>query len=198
MKISQELFYEDWLGPLKIKAFRQLKVGGVLTERRLAKYIGVSHVTASAILGCFAKDHIAVSKRVGRANLWSLNPDSYGYQVLDGILSNLEKIAGPKESLKHVMKDLLLLPLIQTMILFGSVIDGTERDESDIDLAVILRRGAKEDNAALQDELAQATEACFRLFGKRLSPYVMTEQSWAKKKNSSLGKAIQSGEKVTL
>ena len=46
MKISDEHPVEAWLDPLKIRALRQLQTGGILTERRLAKYIGTSHATA--------------------------------------------------------------------------------------------------------------------------------------------------------
>src|SRR5438046_176716 len=105
MKISDEAIYEYWLDPLKIQAFRQLKIGGVLTERRLAKYIGTSHVTASSILQGFAKDFVARSQRVGRANLWSLNTSSYGYQVLEQIVTDLDKIISPRQAFRSLVRE---------------------------------------------------------------------------------------------
>ncbi len=196
MLLTDNRIVEDLLHPLKLRLLNHLRTGGVLTERRLAQYVGTSHVTVGKFLKEFAQRHLATQKQVGRANLWTLNTDSYLYRAMTPTLEALQKIAAPISVLIETIKKHLPHRLIQEGILFGSVVTGEERDDSDIDLCLILKQGVSKDNETLTTPLDSAVEECYRLFGKRLSPYLMTSSDWTRKKNSALGKAIQAGKKV--
>lgn len=196
MKISDPEALLDLLDPLKIRLLRQLSQGGVLTERRLAAYTNVSHVTARQILQRFARHNLASSKRVGRANLWSINRKNYAYLMLEPVLAQIDAIEPPKEVLKKMLLECLPQDRLESLILFGSVVSGEERDDSDIDVCVILRPKTKADDEKLGKGLDLAVERCYELFGKRLSPHIFTAGSWKAKRGSPLVKQIREGERI--
>lgn len=196
MRISQPNLIEQWLDPLKLRILLQLQTEGILTERRLAKYVGVSHVTVSRILQLLERDRLASSKRVGRANLWSLNRECYGYLALEPILAVFEKARSPRRVLQDVLLEFLPKNKIQSATLFGSVVDGTERDDSDIDLGIILRPGIKADDPQFQKGIEGSVDRCYRLFGRRLAPYVLSDADWKRKRNTPLVRQIENGEKI--
>lgn len=197
MFLSKNNPMEALLDPLKIRALKQLETGGVLTERRLAQYIGTSHVTAHVILNQLARQNLATNQRVGRANLWSINRKSYSYRAAKFLLEALEKPASPLQALESLLREAFSDSEvdIKEMILFGSLVDGTEREESDIDLCLIVSSHHKKEK--LENVIEAAIDKCYSLFGKRLSPHIFSEKEWKQKKETPLGLAIQKGKRLS-
>ena len=196
MLLSKNNPTEALLNPLKIGVLRQLETGGILTERRLAQYIGVSHVTAHNILNQLAHQNLATSQRVGRANLWSINRKSYGYRAVRLLLEALEKFDNPLQALEKLLREALSNADIKEIILFGSLTNGTEREESDIDVCLIVSSHRKK--GELENVIETAVDKCYLLFGKRLSTHVFSEKEWRQKKETPLGISIQKGKRIFL
>lgn len=180
----------------KVKALRELDKGGVLTERRLSEYAGISNAYASKLLKEFGRVNLAQSKRVGRANLWEINRKGYAYQALQPFLESLKTVTPPIEVLKEIIRKTGSQELFRHAVLYGSIVSGGERDESDIDLCLVLRSGVSKRNAAVEDALERLTIQCYELFGKKISCYLVSEKEWKADKRSGFLTTIQKGTKV--
>lgn len=200
LKVTMKLSFDSWErlidSPAKLRVLGNLKIGGVLTERRLAKYAGLSHVAVSRILEEFERFHLASSKRVGRANLWSLNQGSYALAALQPLLKALGETPSPKQALIQAVKAVLPLSHVERVVFFGSVTDGTERDESDVDLGVVLNPKGRKRDPALEKGLDQLRTDCYRLFGKRISPTLFSWGEWQRKQKTPLAQSLLKGEKI--
>ncbi len=182
--------------PAKIAVLRQLMTGGVLTERRLAGYARLSHVYVGRLLREFERFNLARSRRVGRANFWELNRNSYAYASLQPLLKKLADIPPPLDALKDMVRILCLRTLFQAGILYGSVIRGDEKDASDIDLGLILQPGISKKEGRVEKVLEQLRLQCYDVFGKRISCYLATASEWGTKREAILKQAIRRGEKI--
>lgn len=196
MILSKDRFDSLIDSPAKVGVLRELMKGGVLTERRLSEYAGISHVYASRLLEEFERFNLAQSKRVGKANLWEINRRSYAYQALQPFLESLRTATLPLEALKGVIREAASPELFSHAVLYGSVVMGGERDESDIDLCLVLKPGVSKRGAVIESVLENLTVQCYELFGKKISCYLVSEKEWNRGKKSDFLAAIQKGEKV--
>ena len=196
MIFSRDRFESVIGSPAKIKVIRELAKGGDLTERRLAEYAGVSNVYAGRLLREFERLHLAHSKRVGKANLWEVNPKSYVYQALKPVLESLNALPSPMDALKEIVRAGSPRGLFDTAILYGSVIQGGEQDASDADLCLVLRPNIPKRDRRVENALEQLSLRCYEAFGKRLSAYLVAAKEWNAKHQSDLLKAIKKGKKV--
>lgn len=193
MKISQDRIHSLMNSPAKLAVLRQLMMGGVLTERRIAQYANLSHVSVSRVLEEFERFHLASSRRVGKANQWAVHRDSYAYRLLEPVLKTLEQMPSPLETLARQIKRIVSKKMVKKAVLYGSVAGGDEQDRSDIDLCLILRRGIKKTQAAVQEMEEILPAKCYQLFGKHLSLLVVTQQGWERMQSKEIGKAISKG-----
>src|SRR3989338_1948391 len=182
--------------PAKIAVLAQLLPGGILRERRMADYAGLSPVYVGRLLREFERFNLARSRRVGRANFWEFNRNSYAYSSLQPLLKKLDEILPPLDALRKMIHGLCPRTVLQTGILYGSVIRGGERDESDIDLGLILQPGISKKEDRVEKVLEQLRLQCYDAFGKRISFYLATAGKWAAKRDTILRRAFAEGEKV--
>ena len=198
MIISQDHIEALIDSPLKLAVIRQLATGGILTERRLAHYAGFSHVSVSRVLEECERFHLAISKRIGKANSWSINKKSYAFKVLEPLLNMMDQIPSPYESLKDLIQSALNNKIVEQAILYSSITEGSEKDGSDIDLCLILASGIRKTERLVEEKIERLTSDCYQMFGKRLSPYLLTKREWRQKKKSPIGQSILKGEIVSL
>lgn len=111
----------------------------LITGREIARRIKVSHQTGLMALNELVREKIFLSKKDGRNINYYLNKTNLGTKQYlqmaeiakaDKFLHNLE--------LKSILEE--LIPLAETIIVFGSFAKGTEEESSDLDLIMI---GAK-------------------------------------------------------
>lgn len=179
--------------PAKLKLLKQLMTGGVLTERRLAQYAGLSHVYAGRLLQEFERFHLVQSKRVGKANLWEVNRQSYAFRRLEPLLLSLDQILSPLEALKEIVRRGSPRNIFLKALLYGSVIHGTERDTSDVDLCLVLNSGITKNEMAVKKPLEALAIQCYESFGKRLSSHIVSIKEWGARKKSPLLQEIEKG-----
>ena len=174
----------DILGSrIKIDILRLLsRTSSDHTGREIAGIIGYSHNAARSALDDLERSGLVIHRQAGRANLYSLDEDnvvvtdilSSAFLVEDGLLGGVASIIS-----KWIGSDL------SSIILFGSIARGEEDQGSDIDVVVVLKDGADPDSK--EDAVADASLEVVRRFGNKISPMLVTESEFERKRKSKKG-----------
>ncbi len=166
--------------------------GKVFTIRRLAETAGVSASEASLVTKQLEEAGALTLQPVGRSFLVVLNEQSF---VLQRIMQPV--IRAESETLDELIK--LLRSCfrdkkaeegkwrIHSAYLFGSVVRGEERKDSDVDLLVISNNFEKASTV-----VSKAQEKVAAIFNKQLSPLILLERELKSKKSSALINSIAS------
>jgi predicted nucleotidyltransferase len=80
-------------------------------------------------------------RRVGKANLYSLNKQHVLYKVLADMFQKEKDLIPELE--KAILEHFKSLGEVQAVFLFGSIPKGRERPDSDVDIFVVTKDGAK-------------------------------------------------------
>lgn len=156
--------------PTKIKILRFLVLHKPeMTGRELAKFCGVSHMQAYRILNEFELQGIITKVRVGKSHLFKLNEKNIIVKIF--IKEIFEK---EKNLLKKILNDVLckIKDKILSAVVFGSVAEGKERPDSDVDLCVLVKD--KNIIKLVEKELADIEIEFYEQTGNRLSPMVLS------------------------
>ncbi|HLC77354.1 MAG TPA: nucleotidyltransferase domain-containing protein [archaeon] len=181
-------FAEDLLGSkVKIKILRiMLGEETITSERELAKMLNVSHGAVNKAMKDFYELNLVSPLRIGNVNAWQINKDSPAFYRLD------KQLFFPLEELKNLIRGSLShLRAIQKVIIYGSVAEGKELPNSDIDLFVLIRK--KENKKSLLPIVSDLTNTCIKKFGNKISPNILTENDTKSKRNQKLMENISKG-----
>jgi predicted nucleotidyltransferase len=157
--------------------------GKVFTIRGLAEETKVSPNEAALTIHSLEKFGIVKIQPVGRAYQLELNQKSY---ILNKIINPI--IKSEKDTILELitlLKKHLDTKKIITAAIFGSVVKGQEKIDSDIDLLVVSN---DRDHAITQ--ISQVTEQIFLIFHGSLSPIIFTEKEFKAKQKESLIQSI--------
>jgi len=159
--------------------------GKTFTERGLAKVSNLSNVEASRTVDQLEKFGIVRIQPVGKAYQISLNDRSY---ILNKIVQ--PSLMAEKETLDaliRLLKKHLDTKKIVSATIFGSVVKGEEKEDSDIDLLVI-----SDDFDYATEVVANASEEISSTFGTRISPIIFTRKDFTSKARNDLIRSILS------
>ncbi len=157
--------------------------GKIFTIRGLAEEAKVTPNEAALTIHDLERFGIVKIQPVGRAYQLELNKKSY---ILNKIIEPI--IQSEKNTLTEVMtilKKHLDTKKTITAVIFGSVVKGLEKLDSDIDLLVVSN---DRDHAITQ--ISQATEQIFSIFHGSISPIIFTEKEFKAKQKESLIRSI--------
>jgi predicted nucleotidyltransferase len=157
--------------------------GKIFTIRGLAKQAQVSPNETALIIHELENFGIVKIQPIGRAYQLELNTKSY---ILDKIIKPM--IAAEKntfDELVDLLKKYLDTKKIVSAVIFGSVVKGHEKLDSDIDLLVISN---DHDHAITQ--ISKASEQVFSIFHGNLSPIVFTDKEFKSKQKGTLIQSI--------
>jgi len=164
-----------------------------MSEREIASILKVSHMSVNRTMRDLAELNFVDFVTIGKAHLWRVNRKSYAFRVLSELIKGVSGITKPLEDLKKVLLRNLSETLIKRVVLFGSIAEGSERINSDIDVLVLVKD--KQSKEKLEPEIEKLSNICFEAYGNRLAPYILTEQEMKQKKNlriiSEVDKGIQ-------
>lgn len=157
--------------------------GFAVSARDAARRAGISHPRASAALRAFADQGLLQTRRVPRADLFSLNPthlltvrlkDLFAWErrVPDALVSFLRQ---------QIRRN---VSYASAAFLFGSAARGTMTPTSDVDLAIICPAG-KVDSAV--DAMQRVADDVRDRFGNRLSVIVGTPSAAPGRKRERVG-----------
>ena len=164
-----------------------------MSEREIASILKVSHMSVNRTMRDLAELNFVNFVTIGKAHLWRVNRKSYAFRVLSELIKGVSGIKKPLEDLKKIVLRNLSETLIKRVVLFGSIAEGSERINSDIDVLVLVKD--KQSKEKLEPQIEKLSNICFEAYGNRLAPYILTEQEMKQKKNlriiSEVDKGIQ-------
>ena len=159
--------------------------GKIFTIRGLAKSSSVSSVEASRTIQCLEQYGIVKVQPVGRAYQVLLNDRSYVLnRIVRPILTAEERTL---TELIAILKKHLTAKKILSVAVFGSIVKGEEKEDSDVDLLVI-----SDDFDHAAGAVANAREEVALVFHSSLSPMIFSKKKFVSKKNDDLVRSILS------
>ena len=162
-----------------------------MSEREIASILKVSHMSVNRTMRDLAELNFVNFVTIGKAHLWRVNRKSYAFKVLSELIRGVSGIKEPLEDLKKILLRNLPKTLIKRVVLFGSVAEGSERTNSDIDVFVLVRD--KQGKEKLEPQIEKLSNVCLEVYGNRLAPYILTKQEMKQKKNLKVISAINKG-----
>ena len=157
--------------------------GKIFTIRGLAQEAKVSPNETALIIHELENFGIVKIQPVGRAYQLELNKDSY---ILNKVIEPM--VQAEKNTLGKllaILKKHLDTKKITSAAIFGSVVKGQEKLDSDIDLLVISNY---HDHAIAQ--ISNASEQVFSVFHGGLSPIIFSDKEFKAKRKGSLVQSI--------
>ena len=157
--------------PIRIDVLRALSRtrGEALSGRELARRVSASPSQVNEHLGSLEAQGLVRSQTIGRVHAWSLSTE----HALAAPLQHLFEAEPAIFDQLRARLEAVLRPLpIERAILFGSVVRGDDRPESDIDLFVETRGKAEKEEVA--DALGRASQEFALRFGNPLSNLILT------------------------
>jgi predicted nucleotidyltransferase len=159
--------------------------GKIFTIRGLARDAHVSSVEASRTVEQLEQYGVVKIQPVGRAYQVSLNEQSYVLaRIVKPILMEEEKTLS---ELVVMLAKHLTTKKILAAVVFGSVVNKKEKEDSDIDLLVI-----SDDFDHAIEAIANAREEVALVFHNSLSPIIFTKKKFISKRNDDLIRNILS------
>lgn len=176
----------------------RLKVAGFLlthdapmSEREIASVLKISHMSVNRAMGELSEINFVAFRTVGKAHMWMVNRKSYAYTVVKRIIESANGQITPLAALKERVLQFLPKKRILRVVLFGSVAKREEREDSDIDLFIVVR--TEKDKEALESALERLATDCLDMFGNRLAPYILSEKEWKAKKSLAVVREAEKG-----
>ena len=176
-------YWETVLGSkVKVKVLRTLCRFPTkrFTVRELAKQMGVSHTPVLKSLADLQGMNLITLEKHGTANLLTLNSKSHLYPLLKQLFSFEQET---KANLEQRIKT--ILPPVEMAALFGSVQQGGEKMNSDIDL-LIVSKNKKE----VEESITNSRKTIIEEFGNLLSPLIFTVEEFKRKRNKPFAKDL--------
>ena len=165
-----------------------------MSEREIASVLKVSHMSINRTMRELADINFVDFVTIGKAHLWRVNRKSYAYSVLSELIKGVSGIKDPLDNFKKILLKTLPNTLIKRVVLFGSIAEGSERANSDIDLFVLVKD--KQSKQKLETKIEKLSNLCFEVYGNRLAPYILTEWEMKQKKNLKIISEINKGLKI--
>lgn len=165
-----------------------------MSENELAKVVKVSVMTINRLMKELRDFNLVSMERVGNANVWSANKESYAYIALSKVINELSGLPSPIEHLKATVSGNIPKGLGKKVILYGSVAQGKSRVNSDIDLFILV--SSQKEAEGLTAPLDRLSGLCLSLYGNRLAPYVLTEAQLQEKRRLPFLKQIEKGIRI--
>lgn len=162
----------------KVKILRFLiRSQAELNGTQIAKAVGLSHVKSNIALQELVAHGLMTMRRVGRSCLYRLDQENI---VIKKLLRPLfEKEYHLSDELKKIITGELKPAYPLSIVLFGSIVRGDARPNSDIDLLVVIPQD--KNMAQAKREIERAGEKVLKIFGNHLSPLVVKVDLFCKK-----------------
>jgi predicted nucleotidyltransferase len=162
-----------------------------MSERELARVLGISNFSVNQLMRFFEERNLVERRRVGRSTIWHLRGGSYYSELLEQVFKRISTSPPPLEHLKNLVLNAYPLDRVSKIYLYGSVADGRESYNSDIDILIV----AKSEND--KQEILRASEglqsSCLTLYGNSAEIVVMSEAEYERKRNSPFIKQVEKG-----
>lgn len=178
--------------PVRLKVARFLLTHEApMSEREIASVLRISHMSINRAMIELAEVNFVYYKAVGKAHVWVVNQKSFAYQAIKGIVNAIDFCPSPLTELKKLILKYLPQNKVVRLILFGSIVKGEEKVDSDIDLLIVVKTDKDKDRA--EPLLDRLSSDCLDIFGNRLSGYLLSTKEWKLRKSLEVIKEAQKG-----
>jgi len=158
------------------------------TESELQRIAGIPQASVHRNVKSLLANGLLDRERIGKANLHSLNKEHILYPLIKNTFENERNLLSElKKSLKDSIES---FSGIELAVLFGSVVKGTEREDSDIDLFIISRA----DKSHVEAEMKNLIQVIINKFGNMISPMIKNDTEMKDMKSSSIYKELKKGD----
>ncbi len=158
------------------------------TESELQRIAGIPQASVHRNVKSLLANGTLDRERIGKANLYSLNKEHILYALLQNLFENEKNLLSElKKSLKGSIES---FSGIELAVLFGSVVKGTERADSDIDIFIV----SKADRSQVEEEMKKLIHVIGNKFGNMVSPMIKSDTEIKDIKSSSIYKELIKGE----
>ena len=152
------------------------------SEREIARRLGLSHTAVNKALKEFFDLNLVHPLRVGNVNAWRLNKKSYAFGLLSRLRPDGSGFVDPLEELKGEIAN-FLGNMAKEAFLFGSVSEGNETPESDIDVLVVAQKGVGK--KIVTEKLEELSSRTLEKYGNILNATVFREKEISEKTSSA-------------
>jgi predicted nucleotidyltransferase len=159
------------------------------TGEDLGRKAGVSKPMAHSALSDLVEENLVARRVAGRAYLYRLIPGSYSAKLVAPLFREGDS---PLEGLSSLLGKKLERSLVASATLYGSVVRGEEKPDSDIDIYLVLRH--ESDRRRVEALVSELNRSVLAMFGNRVSAIVKTveEARRAYRGRRSLELAVES------
>jgi predicted nucleotidyltransferase len=169
---------------------REVEMG----ERELARALGLSNFSVNQLMKLFEQNNLVERRRVGAATVWRLKKGSYFFELLEPLFRRISTFPAPLEHLKNLVLSSYPLEQVSRIYLYGSIAEGRENYNSDIDLFVVVKSGA--DKREIERANDRLRASCLALYGNAAQIMVMSESEYARRRGAPLVKQVERGLKL--
>lgn len=158
------------------------------TESELQRIAGIPQASVHRNVKSLLVNGLLDRERIGKANLYSLNKEHILYPLIKNTFENERNLLSElKKSLKDSIES---LSGIELAVLFGSVVKGTERADSDIDILIVCRA----DKSKVEEEMKNLIQVIRNKFGNTISTLIKKDIEMKDMKSSSIYKELKKGD----
>lgn len=149
----------------------------VATGRSLARELGMNQATCNNALNSLHRAGIVTRKHAGRSTIYEIARDTAVCEELLKPLFQKEALL-PKEAIRMLVSGLEVKSI--RAFLFGSVARGSDTQESDTDILLVINDEA--DREKVLDRLSENTPEAYRRFHTGFNVVLLTERELATKR----------------
>jgi predicted nucleotidyltransferase len=162
-----------------------------MSERELARVLGLSNFSVNQLMKLFEQNNLVERRRLGATTVWRLKRGSYYFELLEPMLRRISTFPAPLEHLKNLVLRSYPLKQLSRIYLYGSIAEGRENYNSDIDLFVVVKSSAdKEEIDRASDKLRAS---CLSFYGNVAQIVVMSESEYSRKRRAPLVRQVEKG-----
>lgn len=160
------------------------------TESELQRIAGIPQASVHRNVKSLLGNGLLDRKRIGKANLYSLNKEHALYPLLNNVFKVEKNIL--MELKKMIAGIVRSPPEVEMAILFGSIIKSMERADSDIDIFIV----CKGDKSQLEEKLKDLFTFTQNKFGNPVSLLIKHYKELEDLKTRSIYKELKNGEVI--
>lgn len=162
-----------------------------MSERELARVLNLSNFSVNQLMKLFEQNNLVERRRVGATTVWRLKEGSYYRQLLEPMFKRVSTFPAPIEHLKNLVLTSYPLKRVSRIYLYGSIAEGRENYNSDIDLFLVMKDGADKEEIERANEKLRVS--CHAIYGNSVQIVVMNEAEYKRKRGSALVKQVEKG-----
>lgn len=165
--------------------------GKEFSESELHRIAGIPQPSVHRNVKSLLAEGILERRRLGKANIYSLNREHVLHETLAELFGREKGLVADLE--KHILKRFSNLQEVRAVYLFGSIPQGRERSDSDVDILVVAKDGAKH----IVEEKSRRLYTDIRSkFGNPVSLIVKEEKELKALESKPILKEVKAGREI--